>query len=922
MNNKISFKVNGNEVESTLPQHARLSKVLRDELNLEGTKVGCDAGDCGACSVLIDGELVCACLTAVSQVEGKHVETVEGLAANDTLHGLQESFLKLGAAQCGICTPGMLMSAVALLKHNEKPSREDVEYALGGVLCRCTGYTKIIDAVLDASGSGEIQSVTSSNGVENCEVGRALPRIDGEAKVRGDEKFGADNWPENTLLLRVIRSPFHHAKFTLGDVDNFLSSNPEIYKVFSVKDVVGDNFHGVIPGFEDQPVFADKITRYKGEAIAAIVGEREAVENFNNEIFPVSWEELPAHILPLDGLRKDAVQLHENMPNNILTKGYVECGDVENNISNSDYLVEVNSKTPFIEHGYIEPEAGYAIRKNDRIEIHGCTQTAFMNRFSIAKFMGINEENVRINPSACGGGFGSKIDLSYQPLIALAAWQMDRPVAVCYTRNESIQSTTKRHPSEIKLRLSADKNGKINALDFEGIFNTGSYASWGPTVASRVPVHASGPYCIKNYRANSLAVFTHTAPSGAFRGFGVPQSAVAQECAFDLMAEKIGMDPLEFRKLNALENGVPTVTGQIFDSGVGIKDCLDALTQPWQEAAERAKAWNDNSKNQGIRYGYGLGTCWYGCGNTGMSNPSTIRIGIKKDGRVVLHQGAIDIGQGANTVITQIAADAIGITIDAFDLIGADSDVTPDAGKTSASRQTFISGNAARISGEALRTEILRHANVSKDAKISFDENAILLQDGENQQRLDLKSLKTNDFGYVFMSEESYDPPTKPLDEKGQGEPYAVYGYGAQLMELLVDEALGTVKLLRLTTAHDVGKAINPLLVEGQIEGGSAQGIGLALMEEFLPGRTENLHDYLIPTMGDMPEFKHHLVEVADPHGPYGAKGLGEHVLIPTAPAILNAIYKACGAQVYDLPATPDKVLAAIKRSKKLTKKI
>jgi len=459
-----------------------------------------------------------------------------------------------------------------------------------------------------------------------------------------------------------------------------------------------------------------------------------------------------------------------------------------------------------------------------------------------------------------------------------------------------MQSTTKRHPSEITLKLGCDKYGKITGFDFEGTFNTGAYASWGPTVANRVPVHASGPYFVENYRAKSYAIHTNTPPSGAFRGFGVPR--------------------LDFRIKNALQNGMPTATGQVFDKGVGIKECLEALKPQWDEANKVAQEFNTKANGSGLRKGVGLGSCWYGCGNTSLPNPSTIRMGIKVDGSVVLHQGAMDIGQGANTVITQIASDALGVPVHSITILDGDTDITPDCGKTSASRQTYVTGSAAKLAGDSLRKAVLRKANVSETAELVIHSGKIIATEGETVATIDLKEMPENEFGYVLMAEETYDPPTKPLDEKGQGIPYAVYGYGAQMMELTVDTKLGTVKLDRIVTAHDVGKAINPLLVEGQIEGGVAQGIGLALMEDYLPGRTENLHDYLIPTFGDMPEFENLIIEVEDAEGPYGAKGLGEHVLIPTAPAILNAIRDATGAVVSDLPATPDKVMTALKAMK------
>jgi aldehyde oxidoreductase len=430
-----------------------------------------------------------------------------------------------------------------------------------------------------------------------------------------------------------------------------------------------------------------------------------------------------------------------------------------------------------------------------------------------------------------------------------------------------------------------------------------------------VPVHASGPYLTPNYRARSKAVLTTSMPSGAFRGFGVPQTMVALECLYDQLADKAGLDRLEFRLRNALQNGDPTVTGQIFAKGVGITECLIALKPAWASALKTARA--HNSKTNGAhRKGVGIATCWYGCGNTSLPNPSTIRLGITHDGRIMLHQGATDIGQGSNTVIAQIAADALGVTVQALTLIGPDTDRTPDAGKTSASRQTFVTGSAAKKAGEALRQLILARANAGSDAKLAVTNGTITISDAQNKVTIDLTQAEADARGYVFSAEETYDPPTKPLDAKGQGEPYAIYGYGAQICELTVNTELGTVKLGRITAAHDVGRAINPTLVEGQIEGGIAQGIGMALMEEYIPGRTENLHDYLIPTIGDVPEIKSIIVEVEDPNGPYGAKGLGEHVLIPTAPAILNAIRHATGAVIRNLPATPDKVYAALKELK------
>jgi aldehyde oxidoreductase len=898
-----NFFVNDTACTVDAAPTARLSEVLRNNLGLKGTKVGCDAGDCGACTVLIDGEMACSCLTAVAQVEGTHIETIE----SPHLASLQKSFLHHGAAQCGICTPGMLIAASQLLKTTKHPTKAQVEDALGGVLCRCTGYTKIIAAVMDLA-------TPTSQPDSGYAVGERLSRLDGEPKVKGTDRFGADTVPDNALLVRILRSPHHHARFTFGDLKTFVKSNPGIHAIFTAEDIPGKNCFGVIPAFADQPALAPGIAKFRGEAIAAIAGEPDAIRLLNLNTIPITWDVID-DMRDVGAAQAASTLIHAHRPGNILVQGYVERGDIDAGFNQAAHIVEDRFTTPFIEHAYIEPEAGYAIREGDRLTIFGCTQAPHMDKEAVADIMGLRHDQVRVIPSACGGGFGSKLDLSFQPFIALAAWKMNRPAYIQYTRTESMQSTTKRHPSDIRIKAGCDAQGKITALDFEGVFNTGAYSSWGPTVANRVPVHASGPYLTPNYRARSKAVLTTSMPSGAFRGFGVPQTMVALECLYDRLADKAGLDRLEFRLRNALQNGDPTVTGQIFATGVGITECLIALKPAWESALQTAKAYNAKT-NGAHRKGVGIATCWYGCGNTSLPNPSTIRIGITHDGRIMLHQGATDIGQGSNTVIAQIAADALGVTVQALTLMGPDTDRTPDAGKTSASRQTFVTGSAAKKAGEALRQQILARANAGSDAKLAVTNGTITISDAQNKVTIDLTQAEADARGYVFSAEETYDPPTKPLDAKGQGEPYAIYGYGAQICELTVNTELGTVKLDRITAAHDVGRAINPTLVEGQIEGGIAQGIGMALMEEYIPGRTENLHDYLIPTIGDVPEIKSIIVEVEDPNGPYGAKGLGEHVLIPTAPAILNAIRHATGAVIRNLPATPDKVYAALKELK------
>ena len=915
---EISFTLNGEPRSETVRPFDSLARTLRDRLGLTGTKVGCDAGDCGACTVLMDGQSVCACLVASAQADGTEVVTVEDTATQARLHGLRQAFHVHGAAQCGICTPGMLMTAAGLLASDPSPDRQTVCDTLGGVLCRCTGYQKIVDAVMAAS-RGNVAEISSLAPDAGAAVGAGVPRRDGAPKLCGTDRFAADEAPADALWLRPVRSPYSRAAFTLGDLERFKADHPGVVAVLTAADVPGFNGYGIFPHLREQRVFAEDAVRYRGEVVMALVGEREAVEAIDIADIPVDWTPQDA-VLGIDGAKADGnPPVHDDYPDNVLIRGLVRKGDIEAGHAEAAVTAQGSFETAYVEHAYIEPEAGYARLTGanlDRIEVVACTQAPYMDLDEVANVLGIDKAQVRIIPSACGGGFGGKLDVSVQPLLAVAAWVLKRPVRTIWSRIESMASSTKRHPSQVTARMSAGADGRLTAYEMQADFNTGAYSSWGPTVAGRVPVHGTGPYLVPNVANRSCAYYTNEPPSGAFRGFGVPQAAFAQETLLDDIAGQLGIDRLEIRHLNAIRAGDATATGQVLQHSCGLAECLDALRPDWKAMLDRADA--HNVREQRTRRGVGVGCMWYGCGNTSMSNPSTMRVTLANDGTLTLFNGAVDIGQGSATIMLQICADALGLPMAAFEQVVGDTDLTDDAGKTSASRQTLVSGKAAYLAGMDLRRKILALANVGSDAALKLDGASLEVAEGDVRRTIDLATLEAAD-GVVLEGQGTYDPPATALDENGQGAPYATYGFAAQICELEVDMTLGTVKVHRIVAAHDVGRAINPVLVEGQIHGGIAQGLGMALMEEYVPGKTENLHDYLIPTVGDMPQIEIKIVEDHEPEGPYGAKGIGEPALVPTPPAIAGAIRHATGITVRRLPALPHRIWAGLRKAEGAT---
>ena len=624
--------------------------------------------------------------------------------------------------------------------------------ALAGVLCRCTGYTKIVEAVL-AAAAGEVAAAPVAESGKS--VGSRAARLDAPAKVRGDELFGADVWPGDpagVLAMRVIRSPHAHAAFTLGDVAAFLRRWPGVVDVLTAADVPNNAF-AIFADLRDQPVLADGVARFRGEAVLALVGDAETLLALPDAELPLSFAPRAAHETTAAAFAAAAAgeALHARYPDNVLCRGRVVAGDVDAALADptrSARRASASFETRYVEHAYIEPEAGWAevieggaAGAPRRIRVFACTQTPYMDRDEIAHVLAIAPEQVHIVPSAIGGGFGGKLDISVQPLLAVAAWKLGRPVRLVYERPESMQSSTKRHPAQMTATATCAADGTLGAFDFSGDFNTGAYSSWGPTVANRVPIHATGPYRVPHVRALTRAVLTNNSVAGAFRGFGVPQAALLGELLIDELAAQCGADALEFRHRNALRAGDRTPTGQRLEASVGLRECLDALRPAWAAARAAADAFNAEASSAGqpLRRGAGIACMWYGIGNTVIANPSTMRGALRCDAahgaHLFLYNGAQEIGQGTATIMPQMFADAVGLPLACVHQVMGDTDLTADAGKSSASRQTFVSGNAARAAGRALRRQLLERLDLAGRRRRRGPPRARRLRPGRQRRR-------------------------------------------------------------------------------------------------------------------------------------------------------------------------------------------
>ncbi|WP_371372478.1 selenium-dependent xanthine dehydrogenase [Sporomusa aerivorans] len=839
-----SFMLNGQP--AACDTDISLLAYLRDFARLTSVKNGCAEGACGACMVLLDGKAVRACVLTTAKIAGKTLLTVEGLPAREK-DIYSWAFAAAGAVQCGFCIPGMVISAKALLDKTACPTAAEVKKALHGNVCRCTGYVKIEQAVLLAAQA--LRAGFTPPAESDYKVGDRMPRIDARDKVLGLAEYVDDMYVAGMLHAAILRSPSPRALIKRIDTSpaRLLAG---VEAVITAGDIPGRRHQGhIIP---DWPAFIaeGEETRYIGDALAAVAAVSKEIARAAVKLIQVEYEELPPLVSPRQALAEGAPPLHPK--GNLLAKTVLKRGDADAAIAAARHVVRQRYTTPFTEHAFLEPESALAVPHPDgTLTVYTAGQNVYDDHHGIVSLLGVEENDVRIVSKMVGGGFGGKEDLSVQHHAALLAWHAKKPVKHTLSRQESIFVHPKRHAMEMEFVTACDENGVITAMKAEILADTGAYASLGGPVLQRACTHAAGPYRIANVDITGLGVYTNNPPAGAYRGFGVTQSCFAMETNISLLAEQAGLSQWEMRWRNAIEPGQVLPNGQITDQGTALKETLLAV-----------KAAFDSSPYAGL-------ACAMKNAGIGVGLPDIGRVKLKiANGQVVILTGAACIGQGLVTVMTQILAETTGLDVSRLAAAAPDTYLTPDSGTTTASRQTVFTGEATRQAGLKLKAALAAAS---------------------------LPELE----GHEFYGE--YSGLTDPMgSDKPNPVSHVAYGYASQVV--IVDE---DGKLVKVVAAHDVGKAINPLGVEGQIEGGVVMSLGYALTEDFplKAGIPQAKFGTLgLFRAGNIPAIESIIVEKNQAELAYGAKGVGEITSVPTAPAVAAAYLRLDGKVRTDLP--------------------
>ncbi len=877
---EINFILNGAPRRVIVDPQKSLLKVIREDLKLTGTKDGCSAGHCGTCAVFMGDEVVLSCRVPVGKAEGKEITTIEGIGTLKNPHPLQLAFAKAGAIQCGFCTPGMIIRAKSILDKNLDPSRDEIKKALQPHICRCTGYQKIFEAIELAASylRGKTKSIELKLTGKGT-IGQPVTRPDALEKATGTTLYAADLAVDGCAHMKVLRSPHRHAKIIHIEKAE-AEAIPGVFAVLTATDVKGTNVLNMAG--DDQPILCGNKVRFMGDPVAAVVATSEEVASYALEKIDVTYDPLEAVLTPEEALKEGAVKVHDDRSNLFFEQPIIH-GDMKKGFSESEMIVEKTFATQSVEHAYLENDAGVAyIHENGQLIIMSASQNIHAHRKTIAEALGLSLDKVRVIQAPTGGAFGGKLDVSVGGILGLAALKLKRPVKLVYTRDETFAATPKRHPFSMKLKVGAKKDGTLMALDFDLTADGGAYKSFSNSVTQRGLIHSQGPYRFPNANVYGKAVYTHTAFKGAMRGFGVPQVAFAIESILDELAVELKMDPLALRMKNGFVRGDTTICGQVLDHAIGFQDCMETLKPLYEKALKEAKA----NTTREIKRGIGLGGVWFGPGRSA-PDQSEAWAELLPDDTLQVWIAASDMGQGTDTMFWQIAAETMGFSLEKVKVFTTDTEITPDGNFSAGSRQTYVSGRAVQMAVAEL--------------KKAMDENGV-----KTYGEMEAKDLPTL---YKAVNK----PVTSRPDPKtGQGVPWETYSFGIQMAEVAVEIKTGKVDVLKITSVHDLGTVINIQNVEGQLHGGIYMGLGYALMEEFVYTKTDSFAKFKVPRAKDMPKMEVITLNIPRKKGPFGASGTAEYADVPTAPAIANAIYNACGARIRDLPITPEKIKKAL----------
>lgn len=912
----ISFIVNGSPVSVNVSPTTPLLDVLRTQLGLTGTKQGCDhEGECGVCSVLLDGKVVRSCLTPVGKVEGRRVTTVEGLGSPENLHPLQQAFIDTGAVQCGYCTPGMLVTAKSLLDQNPHPSREQIIEYLEGNLCRCTGYSRILMAIELAAARLRGEQVQFKN--DQAVVGKEYRRVDAIEKVTGRAKYAEDIVMPGLLHGKVLRSPHHHARLMKLDTSS-AERLPGVIRVITAKDIPGKN--GLGDYSRDEPILTpigDSV-KMKGAPVAIVVAETPLQALAGIEAIEAEYQILPHTFDANEALTPGVYPIYPH--GNLLNEFNIKHGNLEQAFANSQVVIETCYQTTFVEHSALEREAALAyVDENGILTVICANHEPYWHRNYIAEALALDPLQVRVITPPIGGSFGGKQDPILAVTVGLASFLTRQPVRIAYSRKESFEATPKRHPYELRYRVGAKQNGQLTGIQLRIHINTGGYDAHGQYIADYAVTSSGGAYRWQAVDAHAYTIYTNGPKAGQYRGFGTSQGTFALECTLDELAEQLGIDPLDFRLKNAIEQGEVSFLGYPLGESVGYKEALSILRPYFRECQERAEAYNYKARNKGERWrkGVGLAGMWHRFGKSGTLKVEA-HCELAADGHFIVYATAPDYGQGINTTLLQIAAEALELPRGCIELVNADTALAPDSGIQGASRSTYFVGGAVykaagnlRKAIQSVASELLDCApeNVILDGKAVWASHSPSVQIPLNKvaREFDHIGKRRRVAGFLDLTDHFPD---------GKRPEYApLFCTGAQIAEILLDLKTGIVQVERVIVSQDIGKTINPVDAQGQIEGAVVMAIGAALMEEVIPDATTGFTNYYLPTIKSMPKIETHFVEVPSLYGPLGAKGIAEAVMLPTAPAIINAISRAIHQRIRRIPATPEHVLNAIANS-------